>query len=356
MGELPHPGVGIPLAPRTRPRQASFRFVGKLPAVFHVRLIISSDTIYIAQKALWLRPLPRPGKAAPSAEARFDNMRETKIDEPSVTPVSAPRTRWKTLAAGARYVVPFVTGALAVVAGLFLYAALAPAPHPMTPSEVKNTVAQVLASATPPPAFSEAVYQAIRPSLVLIQTKGAGQDSAESGLGSGVIIDNSGDILTSLHVVTNTSEIQVTFADGTQSSAQVSVQQPENDIAVLTASQLPSVLVPATLGNPNTLRVGDEAYAVGNPFGLYSSMSAGVVSGLNRTFQPSTGGLELQGLIQIDAAVNPGNSGGPLLNRYGQVVGIVTGLANPTDQNFFVGIGFAVPITVAGGAAGLPPY
>jgi S1-C subfamily serine protease len=174
--------------------------------------------------------------------------------------------------------------------------------------------------------------------------------------GSGVVVDSRGDILTSLHVVTNTSEIQVTFADGTQASAQVIVSQPENDIAVLAASQLPAVLIPATLGNPRSLHIGDEAFVVGNPFGLYSSMSAGVVSGLNRTFQPSSGGRELQGLIQIDAAVNPGNSGGPLLNRYGQVVGIVTGLANPTDQSFFVGIGFAVPITVAGGAAGLPPY
>ena len=102
------------------------------------------------------------------------------------------------------------------------------------------------------------------------------------------------------------------------------------------------------------MHVGDEAYAVGNPFGLYSSMSAGVISGFNRTFQPRNTNLTLKGLIQIDAAVNPGNSGGPLLNRYGEVIGIVEGLANPTEQNFFVGIGFAIPINVAGGAAGLP--
>jgi S1-C subfamily serine protease len=104
------------------------------------------------------------------------------------------------------------------------------------------------------------------------------------------------------------------------------------------------------------MHIGDEAFAVGHPFGLYGSMSTGVVSGLNRTFRHPESDQRLQGLIQIDAAVNPGNSGGPLLNRYGQVVGIVTGLVNPTDNNFFVGIGFAVPIDVAGGAAGLPPY
>jgi S1-C subfamily serine protease len=103
------------------------------------------------------------------------------------------------------------------------------------------------------------------------------------------------------------------------------------------------------------MRIGDEAYVVGHPFGLYGSMSAGVISGLHRTFQPPNGLPEMTDLIQFDAATNPGSSGGPLLNRYGQVVGIVSMLLNPTDQEVFIGIGFAVPITTAGGAAGLPP-
>jgi S1-C subfamily serine protease len=135
----------------------------------------------------------------------------------------------------------------------------------------------------------------------------------------------------------------------------VANQKPENDIAVLKAATPPAQIVPATLGNPKAMQVGDEAYVVGNPFGLYSSMSAGVISGFNRTFQPRNTNLNLTGLIQVDASVNPGNSGGPLLNRNGEVIGIVEGLINPTDQNFFVGIGFAIPINVAGGAAGLPP-
>ena len=257
-----------------------------------------------------------------------------------------------------RSAAPFASGVFAALVALLLYNILVPAPQPLTTREVNDSVAQALASATPPPAFSARVYRVIQPSLVLIQTEAPGENGKpEHGLGSGVVIDDSGDILTSLHVVTQANDIQLTFADGTQSSAQVIVEQPENDIAVLRPSSPPAVLVPATLGNPNAMRVGDEAFAVGNPFGLYSSMSAGVISGFNRSFKPAHSRQELQGLIQIDAAVNPGNSGGPLLNRGGHVIGIVTGIVNPTEQEFFVGIGFAVPIGMAlGGGGGAPPY
>jgi S1-C subfamily serine protease len=251
---------------------------------------------------------------------------------------------------------PFASGVLAALVALLLYNVLVPGPHQLTKREVNDTVAQALATATPPPAFSARVYQQIQPSLVLIQTQAPGaQGKVENGLGSGVVIDDRGDILTSLHVVANAADIQLTFADGTQSSAQVTVKQPENDIAVLRASHPPAQLVPATLGNPHAMRVGDEAFVVGNPFGLYGSMSAGVISGFDRSFQPPNSNQKLHGLIQIDAAVNPGNSGGPLLNRDGEVIGIVEGIVNPTEQDVFIGIGFAVPINVAGSAAGLPP-
>jgi S1-C subfamily serine protease len=261
------------------------------------------------------------------------------------------------LTARLRKLIPFASGVLASLVALFLYSLLAPRSQPLTERQVRNTVAQVLASATPPPAYSSQVYQAIQPSLVLIQVEGRGKDGEQTdGLGSGVVVNDGGDILTSLHVVTGTTSIEVTFADGTTSPAQVLATQPEIDIAVLSVERPPLWLVPAVLGNPNAMHVGDEAYAVGNPFGLYSSMSAGVISGFNRSFHPPNRGKKLEGLIQIDAAVNPGNSGGPLLNRYGQVVGIVVGIVNPTEQDVFIGIGFAVPINVAGGAAGLPPY
>jgi S1-C subfamily serine protease len=217
---------------------------------------------------------------------------------------------------------------------------------------LERTVADVMGSATPPPALSSYVYRVIQPSLVLIETRLEDDD----GLGSGVIVTDRGDILTSLHVVDGASSITVTFADGTTAAASIAAAQPENDIAVIHADSLPALVVPAVLGNPGALREGDEAFVVGNPLGLYGSMSAGVISGFDRAFKPEAADQVLRGLIQVDAAVNPGNSGGPLLNRYGEVVGIVTGIANPTKQSVFIGIGFAVPITTAAGAAGSLPY
>jgi S1-C subfamily serine protease len=255
-----------------------------------------------------------------------------------------------------RSIALFILGVAAALTGLLLYNLITPNPHQLTTNDVSTAVNQALASATPLPPFSEGVYQIIQPSLVLIEAKIPGTDgTTEDSLGTGTVIDASGDILTSLHVVKDASGIQLTFADGTKSKATLANQKPESDIAVLKAAKPPTQIVPAILGNPNAMQVGDEAYVVGNPFGLYSSMSAGVISGFNRTFQPRNTDLNLTGLIQVDASVNPGNSGGPLLNRNGEVIGIVEGLINPTDQNFFVGIGFAIPINIAGGAAGLPP-
>lgn len=279
-------------------------------------------------------------------------MKETITSPPGLKKLSL-----QGFAARVKRVLPFATGVLAVLAAMLLYNLLFPGPQQLTQRDVDNTVAQVLASATPPPAFSSRVYQIIQPSLVLIQTKSSSENKeVDFGLGSGVVIDSLGNILTSLHVIENATEIKITFADGTQSSAQVVSEQPENDIAILQADQPPAQLIPAVLGNPFGMRVGDEAYVVGNPFGLYSSMSAGVISGFDRSFQLPNHDIELEGMIQIDAAVNPGNSGGPLLNRYGYVVGIITGIVNPTEQNFFVGIGFAVPINVAISGIGSPPY
>ncbi len=266
------------------------------------------------------------------------------------------KSRLHRLRQGARKSLPFLGGVVAAFAALIIYNLIFPSAPPLNAGDVNRIAAQVMASATPAAAYSEQVYLQVRPSLVLIQDQGVDTGGqTEDSLGSGFIVNDSGEILTALHVVEGATKIQVTFADGTQTSAEITGQQPNNDIAVLTPDKLPANVVPVVLGDPNAMRVGDEAYAVGNPFGLYSSMTAGVISGFGRTFQPPGSNLKLQNLIQIDTAVNPGNSGGPLLNRFGQVIGVVEGIVNPTGQDVFIGIGFAVPITTAGGALGSPP-
>ncbi|MFU8771495.1 MAG: S1C family serine protease [Anaerolineales bacterium] len=275
--------------------------------------------------------------------------------EPSESKINQWKVRRERFSQATKKIIPVLFGMILVLFVLWIYNTIFDDREQLTLNEVNEAIAQVLASATPPPAYSSLVYQAVRPSLVLIQARTIEQDGEErNSLGSGVVINEMGDILTSLHVVEGANSIQLTFADGTRSEGQVIGMQPENDIAVLEASQLPTLLVPATLGNPNSMQVGDEAFAVGNPFGLYSSMTAGVISGFERTFQPPGSEHRLEGLIQIDAAVNPGNSGGPLLNRSGHVIGIVVGIVNPTEQEVFIGIGFAVPIQVAASAAGSP--
>ncbi len=252
---------------------------------------------------------------------------------------------------------PFAVVVFATLLAVVVYTLLNPIPASLTPEEVDESIVNALASATPPAAYSTQVYQTILPSLVIIQTQREDpDDEGQFGVGSGVIINDRGDILTANHVVSDAVEIKITFADGSQVSAAISAAEPENDIAVLQPIQPPELIVPAILANPIGMRIGDETYAVGNPLGLAGSMSAGVISGFNRSFIVDETGQRLEGLIQFDAAVNPGNSGGPLLNRSGQVIGIVTALANPSEQNFFTGIGFAVPITTAAIVGGAPAY
>jgi len=279
------------------------------------------------------------------------------MNEPSVSQSELGRGRIRGGLTRLRRGLPFGSGILAALLAFLLYNLIFIKPNQLTVSDVNDSIASAMASATPAPAYSSLVYQAIRPSLVLIQVEEKHQDAeSDFGLGSGVVVDSFGNILTSLHVVDKASKIMVTFADGTQSEAAIVLAQPEIDIAVVQAYDTPLVVVPAVLGNPNAMRVGDEAFVVGNPFGLYSSMSAGVISGFDRVFTLTNSDIEIHGMIQVDAAINPGNSGGPLLNRYGHVVGIVTGIINPTEDSFFVGIGFAVPIMTAVGGMGSPPY
>jgi len=221
--------------------------------------------------------------------------------------------------------------------------------RPFAPRTPPPPVAEALSTTTLPPDRGPAIYGTIIQSVVFIQVGEPGSNTGS--IGTGVIVNADGTIMTSNHVVDGGQPITVTFTDGTSSPAQIVESRPEIDIATIATSTLPQVVVPAVLGG--SVPVGAEVYAVGNPLGLGGSFSVGVVSGLNRSL-PLDDGQLLEDLIQFDAAVNPGSSGGPLVNANAQVVGIVTALVNPTGSDFFSGIGFAVPIETAGGAAGGP--
>jgi serine protease DegQ len=247
-------------------------------------------------------------------------------------------------------------GILIALAAMLLYDTTRPPPQHLTQRDIDTAVERSLVTATPKPSYASQVYESIRPSVVRVEAAIATTDGKnESIVGTGVVVDDTGIILTCLHIVKDAVGVRVTFADGTESEASIVATQAENDLAVLRPLVIPDDLVPATLTSSDSLRVGDEIVAVGNPFGITDSLSAGVVSGLGRSFKSPKTGETLTNLIQFDAAVNPGNSGGPLVNRDGEVVGIVTGLVNPTGQDVFIGIGFAVPIETAAGVAGAPP-
>jgi S1-C subfamily serine protease len=198
------------------------------------------------------------------------------------------------------------------------------------------------------------------------ESKGGGSRSARGpaggaplnegrSIGSGVVIVDDGMILTNLHVVAGSKRITVMFHDGSESEALLVRAWPENDLAVLKAKRIPDDLPAATLGSSANLRPGDEVVAVGFPFGIGPSVSAGVVSGLNREFTSKCKRI-LTRLIQFDAAANLGNSGGPLVTMEGEVVGIVTAILSPNRSGTFIGIGFATTIEAAGGAVGIPPF
>ncbi|HZH06037.1 MAG TPA: trypsin-like peptidase domain-containing protein [Lautropia sp.] len=178
----------------------------------------------------------------------------------------------------------------------------------------------------------------------------------QKGVGTGVVIKDSGLILTNLHVVSGAQRVSVIFADGTESEVNITGARPEHDLAVLQAVTLPDDLQPATLRSTGDLREGDGVVAMGFPFDIGPSVSAGVISGFGREYRSTSGERILTNLIQFDAAANPGSSGGPLVTMDGEVVGIVTAILNPNNQRSFVGIGFAVPIENAAAAVGIPPH
>ncbi|HST63944.1 MAG TPA: trypsin-like peptidase domain-containing protein [Mycobacteriales bacterium] len=247
--------------------------------------------------------------------------------EPPVDP--RPRGRRGALAAGAAIlIVLVVAAAFLVTRGGGDSAAAAPAPTP-TPS---------------PTVTVPDVYKKVGPSVVVVRT-------AKGSLGTGVIVSEDGTVLTANHVISDKSAVSLIFADGTKSAATVAAADPAHDVATLTPATLPQPIVPATLGG--AAEIGGPVVAIGNPLGLTYSVSTGVVSATGRTAK--TNGGTFGGLIQFDASVNPGSSGGPLLDGEGSVIGIVLSIADPGHDDSFAGIAFAVPIGTALGGGGSGP-
>jgi S1-C subfamily serine protease len=268
-----------------------------------------------------------------------------------------PPTRWRDY--GARYERPLWVAVAVLLALLVVFtnAWISPSPRHITQEDISAAVLHTLETTALPSAAAKA-YEVIRPSIVRVRRLEADKDGkdAEKGVGTGVVIVDKGIILTNLHVVLGAKRVQVIFADGLESEATITGMRPEHDLAVLQAEKIPDDLVAATMRSTADLALGDHVVAVGFPFGIGPSATAGIVSGLRREFVSPEGKRLLTNLIQFDAAVNPGSSGGALVTAQGEVVGIVTAILNPTDQRFFVGIGFAVPIENAAAAAGLPPF
>jgi S1-C subfamily serine protease len=209
---------------------------------------------------------------------------------------------------------------------------------------------KAMPSASPSPSPSgdptnAQIFAAVAPSVVTIEGLAADAKTVND-IGTGVVANTDGVILTAYHVVNGAAAIRVVFADGTQSAATVAQADPAMDIAALAPATRPTVLVPAVLGSSGRIAVGNTVLAVGNQLGLTRSFTNGVISGLDRT-ATEPGNVKLTGLIQFDAAVNPGSSGGPLVNAKGECIGIVVALANPTSAGTFIGVGFAVPIGAA---------
>jgi S1-C subfamily serine protease len=277
-------------------------------------------------------------------------------------PASLPPARWARLR---RWAGRHERRLWAVSLALLLLAAvfkptLAPRAPALTIEQIDSAMRKSI-DENPLPSAAAKAYETILPSVVRVvgltnDANDGSDDKDHRGVGTGVVIVDSGIILTNLHVVNGAKRIKVTFSDGLESDAEVTGIQAENDLAVLRAKKIPDDLPAATMRSTGDLKPGDQVIAVGFPFGIGPSVSNGVVSGLKREFRSPEGDKLLTNLIQFDAAANPGNSGGPLVTMDGSVVGIVTAILNPTRQRVFIGIGFAVPIENAAMAAGMPPF
>ncbi len=256
----------------------------------------------------------------------------------------------------------FALGAALMAALLALQLAVQPVSQKLTQEDIDEAVLSALQTASIPSVAARA-YDKVIPSVVRVRSfitprdkKGNLMEEMQHGVGTGVVIVDKGIILTNLHVVQGGGRLEITFMDGMTTTAHITGVKTEDDLAVLQAHKIPDDMIAAAMASTADLQPGDHVVAVGFPFGIGPSVSSGVVSGLKREFKSPESGELMTNLIQFDAAANPGNSGGPLVNAEGEVVGIVTGILNPSKQRVFIGIGFAVPIENAASAVGMPPF
>jgi len=289
-----------------------------------------------------------------------DQNQTAAVESPAATQTTEPKSKPPARFTQAMRSKPFLLALGVLIGGIAVWQLTAPPSEQasLNQADVESIVMETLATKSLPARAAQVARQAI-PSMVSIRTLDGEPPSdnliSAKGKGAGFVIKDDGTILTNHHVVAGSDRILVTFADGLVSPAAVVSAQPERDLAILQPARIPDDLEPITLAASGQLAPGDLVVAIGFPFGEGPSVSSGVVSGLNRTFSLS-GRPDLEGLIQFDAAVNPGSSGGPLLNQNGEVVGVVTAILNPAPSGTFAGVGYAITMDSAANAAGIPPF
>ncbi len=224
--------------------------------------------------------------------------------------------------------------------------AIATRPSPAQSSDLPGGSPAGLEEFTPEERTNIIVYERANRSVVHITTKATQRellfDVPAEGTGSGSVLDKGGHILTNYHVVEGATEIRVTLANGETFDAGLVGYDPPNDIAVLRVEAPADMLNPIQLGDSSRLRVGQLVFAIGNPFGLERTMTTGIISSLYRTLPTRVPGRTMKSIIQIDAALNRGNSGGPLIDSRGRQIGMNTAIASSTGEN--TGVGFAIPV------------
>ncbi|HMM91729.1 S1C family serine protease [Bradyrhizobium sp.] len=197
------------------------------------------------------------------------------------------------------------------------------------------------------------LFERVSPSVVQVVARSGtanplaedegGEAGAGAASGTGFVWDNDGHVVTNNHVVQNSSEVAVRFASGEVAQAEIIGVAPNYDLAVLRIRSPRKLPPPVGLGSSSELKVGQFAFAIGNPFGLDQSLTSGIISALKRRL-PTSSGREIANVIQTDTAINPGNSGGPLLDSAGRLIGVNTAILSPSGTS--AGIGFAIPVDI----------